>query len=202
VRYAIAPLYDVLLFPFVRPVRERILHIARKEGYRSIVDLCCGTGDQLKRLHAKGFDVAGVDLSDPMLAVARRGPDPPACYKRDAVSTGFPDASFDAATVTFAIHEKPLETAGAILREMLRLVPVGGQLLIADYHFGPSTGSTEAALVQIIERLAGGEHYRNFRAYKSAGGVYPLLASLPVEHLHTESLGRDVVRIELYRRIS
>jgi demethylmenaquinone methyltransferase/2-methoxy-6-polyprenyl-1,4-benzoquinol methylase len=198
--YTIAPLYDLLLFPFVRPLRRRIIRIAEERGYQTVIDLCCGTGDQLKLLRRRGFQVAGVDISERMLAVSRRGSDAPECSLQDATSTSFPDASFDLATTTFALHEKEWSTARAILREMVRLVPVEGELLLADYHFGPETGWPGALLVRTIERIAGGEHYRNFRAFCDAGGTYQLVQGLPLEHLLSESLGGDVIRINIYRR--
>jgi hypothetical protein len=83
---------------------------------------------------------------------------------------------------------------------MVRLVPVEGELLLADYHFGPETGWPGALLVRTIERIAGGEHYRNFRAFCDAGGTYQLVQGLPLEHLLSESLGGDVIRINIYRR--
>lgn len=198
--YCIAPLYDLLLFPFVRTLRQRILRICLSRGYRTVIDLCCGTGNQLKLLRRYGFAVAGVDLSHRMLAVSRRGQYAPDCSLQDATATSFPDASFDAATTTFALHENEPETAAAILREMIRLVPPGGELLVADYNFGSSTGRPAALLVKAIERLAGGDHYRNFRRFRKEGGVERLISGLPLAQLHSESLGMDVIRVNVYRK--
>jgi demethylmenaquinone methyltransferase/2-methoxy-6-polyprenyl-1,4-benzoquinol methylase len=198
--YGIAPLYDLLLFPFVRRLRRRILEIALERGYRSVVDLCCGTGNQLKLLRRHGFRVAGADLSERMLAVSRRGRYAVDCRLEDAAHTSFPDASFDAAAITFALHEKEAESARAILREMLRLVPSGGELLVADYHFGEGGSRAIARLIEVIERIAGGEHYRNFRSYRSAGGIAPLLADLPLQQLKSETLGGKTVGIWIYRK--
>ncbi|HDQ13754.1 MAG TPA: class I SAM-dependent methyltransferase, partial [Sediminispirochaeta sp.] len=72
--YGIAPLYDLILYPFVRRLRYKILDICRQRSYSKVLDVCCGTGDQLKLLRRHGFDVYGVDLSPQMLRVSERGP--------------------------------------------------------------------------------------------------------------------------------
>lgn len=39
---------------------------------REILDVCCGTGAVAELLYAEGFEVEGLDLSEPMIAQARR----------------------------------------------------------------------------------------------------------------------------------
>ena len=45
----------------------------RSGPVRTILDLGCGTGAHAVRLAERGYEVVGVDLSEGMLAVARRG---------------------------------------------------------------------------------------------------------------------------------
>jgi demethylmenaquinone methyltransferase/2-methoxy-6-polyprenyl-1,4-benzoquinol methylase len=68
-----AKYYDAVLSPFIRTIRRRVLQLIKKYRYRSILDVCCGTGDQLKLLKQHGFEAEGIDLSDAMLEVAGRG---------------------------------------------------------------------------------------------------------------------------------
>ena len=50
---------------------------------RRLLDLGCGTGEHARFLHAEGFEVVGVDLSDEMLAQARDGEPGPTFVKAD-----------------------------------------------------------------------------------------------------------------------
>lgn len=51
---------------------EQLVPLLRKHKIRSVLDCACGTGLQLIGLAESGFDVVGSDLSENMLAVARR----------------------------------------------------------------------------------------------------------------------------------
>ena len=84
--------------------------------------------------------------------------------------------SFDAATISFALHEKPHEIALAIIQEAARLVRTGGLLVVADYRQpteknAPFTGWG----IRCVERLAGKEHHAHFQDYMKRGGTEPFL---------------------------
>lgn len=68
----IAPIYDSLVGPFLRPVRNGVRQIARGLGCRRILDIACGTGEQVDIFDADGFTTVGIDLSPSMLSKARR----------------------------------------------------------------------------------------------------------------------------------
>lgn len=105
---------------------------------RRILDLGCGTGSTtilLKRQFPQA-EVIGLDLSPYMLVAAhdkaaqaglgvqfRHG---------NAEQTGLPDHSFDLITAVLLFHETPVEVTQRILRESLRLLKVGGELLVLD----------------------------------------------------------------------
>jgi ubiquinone/menaquinone biosynthesis C-methylase UbiE len=102
-----------------------------------LVDLGCGTGrflDFVKqawpRLPALGFD-----LSDAYIAHARRH------LKRrarlglavaNAESVPLPDASCDAVTNIFMLHELPPEIRRKVIGEAARILKVGGRLVLVD----------------------------------------------------------------------
>ena len=133
--YSIAPLYDLLLWPFVHSLRLKILRHCLRMQYSSILDVCCGTGNQLKMLKKHGLKVSGVDLSPDMLQISQRGKYAPDCRFEDASLMSFPDSSFEAAMTTFALHEKESHIARAIIQEMIRVVQPGGRILLIDFHF-------------------------------------------------------------------
>jgi ubiquinone/menaquinone biosynthesis C-methylase UbiE len=103
-----------------------------------VLDIGCGTG-YLSRRAARATGptgaVVGVDPSEPVIEYARNA-SPPWC--RYVVSTGDavdePDASFDVALSSLAIHHIPPAQRVATLREMRRLLRPGGRLLVADFR--------------------------------------------------------------------
>lgn len=105
---------------------------------RKILDLGCGTGSTTILLKQAFPDAAitGLDLSPYMLAIAN--------YKANqlgyqikwlhglAEATNLPDSSFDIVTASLLFHETPPQIAQAILKECLRLLTPGGQVIIFD----------------------------------------------------------------------
>ncbi len=136
--------------------------------YRSakILDLCCGTGFQLKLLSRNGFtDLHCLDLSQNMLKVARKRGYPITTYHADAVNTVFEDTSFDIVILSFALHEKDTATARSVLAEAHRILKNNGRLIIVDFLFDENTKLIGRWGVTVVEKIAGGEHYRNFKNY-------------------------------------
>ena len=63
-----ARIYDPLLFIAVNPVRKAVARELSVRKEDRILDLCCGTGNQMKLLSRKGFrDLHCLDLSESML---------------------------------------------------------------------------------------------------------------------------------------
>jgi ubiquinone/menaquinone biosynthesis methyltransferase len=158
---AIAPRYDLIndlqSFGLHRWWKRRLVRLAGvKPGDRAL-DLCCGTGDVALAFAAAGIQTTGLDFSEPMLAVARerqtrqpeRGsPEPqharqcggaaalesraPIQFLRgDALHLPFPEAQFDAVTISYGLRNLADFDAG--LREMWRVAKPGGRLLVLDF---------------------------------------------------------------------
>lgn len=197
--YTIAPVYDILLYPFVHKLRLKLLDICMEQEYDSILDVCCGTGRQLKMLRRQGFQVRGVDLSNEMLQVSQKGPFAPDCLNEDAAAMSFEDDSFQAAMTTFALHEKPSHIARAIIEEMIRVVRPGGHLLLTDFHFTEQSSKFSKAVIRAIEWNAGEEHYQNFKAFNRFGGVPKLVENLPLELLRVEAAGLNSIAVFTYQ---
>jgi len=197
--YAIAPVYDIVLYPFVHSLRLKLLDICIQQNYSSILDVCCGTGRQLKMLRKHGFHVQGVDLSREMLKVSKKGPHAPHCVNEDATDMSFGADSFEAAMTTFALHEKPAPIAGAIVKEMIRVVKPEGHLLLTDFNFTTRSSKVSRGIIRMIEWNAGGEHYKNFREFIAFGGVPKLIEGLPLEHIETIDAGMNSIAIFKYK---
>jgi len=171
----IAPVYDILLYPFLRNIRHQVLKIVTELKPERIIDVCCGTGSQLRLLKKHGFHGIGIDLSESMLRVAKKGGNAPDCLLRDATATDFDSEIFDLAMITFALHETAWGNAHAILNEVNRILRPGGHIMIVDYAFGKGAWKMAERVIGWIEFLAGKSHYQNFISYKQSGGLDVLL---------------------------
>ncbi|HKK32744.1 MAG TPA: methyltransferase domain-containing protein [Desulfomicrobiaceae bacterium] len=182
-----APVYDRVLDPFLKPVQERIVSLSRERGVRQCVDLCCGTGALACRLGRAGVSCLGVDLSRDMLVQAEQKHCSGVRFLRsDAADSGLAEESFELATICFALHEKPEPLRHSILAEALRLLVPGGLLVVVDYS-GPGRGWWPVrTLAATVERVAGPQHYRNFREYMDRGGLGVLLRQCNIESDRTE----------------
>jgi SAM-dependent methyltransferase len=106
--------------------------IALLAGKR-IVDLGCGSGKLARRLAAAGNAVTGVDASEEQIRLARAekaAGAAPDFILAPMENTGLPDASFDLAVVSQALHHA--SEPSAAVREAYRLLAPDGRLLILD----------------------------------------------------------------------
>ena len=191
----IADIYDFLLYPFINPIRKKILYLAEKYKYKSILDVCCGTGNQLKLLKSKGFNVSGIDLSDNMLKVAEKGVNAVKCFKEDAEAMSFKSKSFDMVMTTFALHEKTAESALKVLREMIRITKENGHIILVDFNINDSVPYIARKGCTLIESLAGGEHYENYKNYCLNGGLDYLLNNLKL--IEVERIEADLKAVAI-----
>ncbi len=171
-----ATIYDPVLYLALNPIRLAVMDELSQHKDSSILDLCCGTGNQLKLLSKNGFkNLHCLDLSKEMLRVAEKGGYPIKIYNEDATKTNFDDASFDIVIISFAIHEKDRETQEKLIEETHRLIKESGTILIIDFSFDEKTTKLGKMGIDFIERMAGGEHYLNFKGYIANGGLESLI---------------------------
>ena len=181
----IAPVYDILLFPFLRNIRHQVLKIVAELKPERIIDVCCGTGSQLRLLKKYGFHGVGIDLSESMLKMAKRGMNAPDCFLRDATATDFESETFDLAMIIFSLHETGWKNAHAILNEVQRILKPGGHVMIVDYALGKGAPMMVNCVIGWIEFLAGKSHHQNFIRYKQSGGLNVLLENKSLSPVFT-----------------
>jgi len=198
-RYA-AKIYDPLLFPFIRPIRNKVIELVKQYRYRSILDVCCGTGDQLKLLKQHGFDGEGIDISEAMLSVARNGKVKADCKYQDATQMHYRETKFGLVMTAFSLHEKPHAAARRIAKEMVRVTADGGDILIVDYELSEKTSTLSKKLIYFIEWIAGGEHYQNFKAYIDQGGLPALLSGITLTEVQRHYFGQNGIVLILFRK--
>ena len=197
-----AKFYDKILYPFIRSIRLRVISVVKKYQYKTILDVCCGTGDQLKLLQAHGFDGEGIDISDAMLNIAQKGELKANCKHQNAAKMHYEDTKFELVMTAFALHEKDHDTARKIVEEIVRVTAKGGDILIVDYELSEKTSALSKMSIYFIEWLAGGEHYKNFRSYIKKGGLPELLSGITLTEVERHYFGQQGIVLLLLRRES
>ena len=139
----IAPKYDLLNHTLSMSIdrvwRRRVVGEVRRAKPGRILDVATGTGDLAIAMarRIRDVQVLGVNLSEQMLAVARRkiearGLDGRIVLDRgDAERLAVADASVDVATVAFGVRN--FGDLGAGLRELARTIKPGGKVVILEF---------------------------------------------------------------------
>ncbi|MEE4198225.1 MAG: methyltransferase domain-containing protein [Bacteroidales bacterium] len=195
--YALAKFYDILLYPFLNKTRKITARVIQRLHPESLIDICCGTGNQLKYLGHTKIKLTGIDNSPAMLRAAKLFN----CYQQDARSLEFPDQWFDMALIQLALHEKRRADQQQIIHEAFRIIKKNGYLVIFDYHITPKTSMPARVMVHSIEFLAGKQHYRYFKEYHKQGGLTTLIDPTRFETIHSIPLAGKTFVLKVYRKI-
>ena len=157
----LAPFYNVMTLPLVR-VRNQVVDFTNARAGSRILDVATGTGQQAFAFAKRGYAVMGVDLTEAMLAVARKNyPNGLLKFEAgDATHLRFEDGSFDVACISFALHDMPLTIREKVLREMVRVTQPGGTIVVVDYAL--PRNKVGRALVYRLVTLYEGDTYKEF----------------------------------------
>ncbi|MFD7842340.1 class I SAM-dependent methyltransferase [Nocardia sp. NPDC059764] len=120
------------------------------------VDIGCGPGrlaNELSRQAGPHGRVVGVDPSAPMIEYATARAAANCVFELGAAqSLPYPDASFDVATCTFAMHHIAEADRITALEGFFRVLRPGGRLLLADTH--PATSGLRGLAIRAMAGLA------------------------------------------------
>lgn len=178
-------LYDAALGLSLRRVRRRVAAWIARENLFPCLDVCCGTGSQIRVFDDNGnASVIGLDINPGMLRyAAARTPGAP-FVQGDARRLPFRNGVFRAVTISFGLHDKTHEDRLEILNEACRVMTPGGKMIFVDFENPWSrTSRVGAFFVGLIERGAGGEHYRNSRRFLRCGGLRSFLRVAGLEEV-------------------
>lgn len=156
-----APFYDIIAAPLAR-LRGRVVSFTAAGQGSKILDVATGTGKQAFAFAKKGYDVAGIDLSEAMLGIARKKNK----YRNakfqaaDATSMPFENQSFDVVSISFALHDMPPTIREKVLKEIVRVTRPDGMIIIVDYALPQNR--LGRFLIYHLVKLYEGEYYSNF----------------------------------------
>jgi ubiquinone/menaquinone biosynthesis C-methylase UbiE len=155
---------------------EWLVENAALNGNERVLDVATGGGHVAFALAPHAVEVVALDLTQPMLDVARkeaeaRGLANISYVEGDAQALPFADASFDVVACRHAPHHFP--KVQEAVRAWARVLKPGGKLLLVD-STSPEEADADAVLHE-IESLRDPSHVRNHRisewqAYLSAAG--------------------------------
>jgi len=167
---------DLQSFGLHRYWKRRLLKLAANDQKSGrALDVCCGTGDLTLGLSQLGFDVTGMDFSNPMLEVARRkaeiskassGSSALKFLHGDAMALPFPDDYFDAVTVGYGLRNLVRWDLG--VREMWRVCKPGGRLVCLDFGRPPNAflRAVYHGYLKLVVPLMGKIFCGNWAAYR------------------------------------
>ena len=86
---------------------------------------------------------------------------------------------FDYAVLTYVLHEVAAEDRAVLLHD---IASVADRVIIGDYLV-PVPGGFSSLINEVVERVAGRDHYRNFRSYVARGGITGEIATTDMKLL-------------------
>ncbi|MGI5377387.1 class I SAM-dependent DNA methyltransferase [Streptomyces sp. CA-251387] len=116
-----------------RPLERAVLAVFAElvEGDGPVADLGCGPGRTTARLAALGLPVFGVDLSESMLAIARRENPELRFEQGSMLELDVPDGTLAGALSFYSSIHTPVDQLPALFAEFHRVLAPGAPLLVA-----------------------------------------------------------------------
>jgi demethylmenaquinone methyltransferase/2-methoxy-6-polyprenyl-1,4-benzoquinol methylase len=129
-----APIYNIASMPLAG-VRKKAANMVKERDGAKVLDVATGTGKQAFAFARKGYQVTGIDLSEEMLAIARRKNKYRNLKLESGDATNLPYASnhFDVTCISYALHDMPGSFREKVLAEMFRVTRPGGTIMVIDY---------------------------------------------------------------------
>ena len=190
--------YKFLIDPLLNGLHRRVVSLI--EPGQRVLDVACGHGTMaLMTGLEKGCEVTGIDLEASKIAEARKaaakkGLDNLRFLVMDATDLSpFGEKSFDVAVTSMAIHQFSPALGLQVLKEMKR---VAHTVIVADYAW-PLPGNLYGRLAKVIEWIAGGEHYRNFKLYQRNRGLDTLLEQAGLQGAERYRQGKGTMEVSL-----
>jgi len=163
---------------FIAPNQDKLFGQIKNliEPNSNIIDVGCGTGRFSFSVSDKCKSVLGIDLSTRNIERANlilsENPNNKISFQHKNISEIISGRKehFDYAVMTYVIHEVDEEKRVNLLKEIAQ---VADKIIIGDYLV-PKPKGFWSGLNEIVEFVAGLEHYRNYKNFNANGGIYYL----------------------------
>ena len=171
--------YSTIIDPILKDVRICVAGLSGVKTGDRVLDVCCGTGDQVFHYTRKGAIATGVDQNLSMIELAernrkRRGFKHSTFHLASATELPFPDGYFDCASISLGLHEIERDERNKAVSEMKRVVKKEGVLMFIDFQV-PLPKNSIAYLIRAIEFIAGRDNHKCFTDYLAQGGLAQIL---------------------------
>jgi ubiquinone/menaquinone biosynthesis C-methylase UbiE len=171
--------YSTIVDPILKDVRTCVVELSGVNAGDWVLDVGCGTGDQVFHYAQKGAIATGVDENPNMIELAeknweRRRFNQATFDIAGATKLPFPDGYFDIVSISLALHEMTRDEQNKAVSEMKRVVKKNGVLMFVDFQV-PLPKNLIAYGIRLIEFIAGRENHRCFRDYLAQGGLKGIL---------------------------
>ena len=143
------------------------------ETNSTIIDVGCGTGRFSFSIADKCKSVLGINLSkrniDRANLILSKKPNDIISFQHRSTSEIISEGKehFDYAVMTYVIHEVNEDERVNLLKELSR---IADKIIIGDYLV-PKPNGFWSLLNEVVEFVAGSEHYRNYKNYVANGGI-------------------------------
>lgn len=162
--------YDTLIAPNQDRMFREINNVIKADS--TIIDVGCGTGRFSFFVADKVQKVVAIDLSKKNIDTANKtlskNPNTKISFHHTKLSDLLKQKlHFDYAVMTYVIHEVNPEERVTLLKEMSE---IADQIIIGDYLVPAKKGFWNF-LNEVVEYLAGSEHYTNYKHFAANGGL-------------------------------
>lgn len=193
-------MYEWTIEPILKRIKQKIAQLVSRYRLSPVLDLCCGTGKQAHFIHLSGQKVVGLDLNAGMLSFARKRYPEMGWVCADAAHVPFPAGSLKGIILSYALHDKSDHVRSEILNEVRRILAPEGMVIFVDFE-NPWNGRSRwgSVFTWLIERAAGGEHFKNGRKFLSEGGLCAFIEAQGMSEIKSYDLELGCSSIVLAR---
>ena len=189
--------YSALVDPLLKEMRVQIPDFAGMKKGDKVLDICCGTGDQVFYYKKRGIVAVGIDLNPKMIEAAEKRKEKEKAddvffLSANATNLPFEDNFFDFASISLALHEITRHMRDEIISEMKRVVKEDGHLVFIDFSV-PLPKKFNSSLIRTVEFLAGKKNFHNFKDYYDQGGLPFILKKNEQEEEKIEYLSEGII---------
>ena len=154
--------YGTIIDPLLRDIRPYIPEFSGMQSGDKVLDVCCGTGEQVLEYGRRGIIATGIDISPAMLRMAERNGmkqnlDNVSFQLADAANLPFTDNYFDYVSISFGLHDKVSSVRHRVVSEMKRVVKQHGVLILVDFQV-PLPKNMWAMFARSLEFVIDGSH--------------------------------------------